>query len=71
LSVARDWAACYSTIIGAPHHDPPSVGTLRDRKAFDLVCAAQVLVEWWRQEYNTVRPHSALGYRPPAPEATA
>ena len=25
----------------------------------------------WRREYNTVRPHSALGYRPPAPEATA
>jgi len=23
----------------------------------------------WRQEYNTVRPHSSLGYRPPAPEA--
>ena len=23
----------------------------------------------WRQEYNTFRPHSALGYRPPAPEA--
>ena len=23
----------------------------------------------WSQEYNTFRPHSALGYRPPAPEA--
>ncbi len=22
----------------------------------------------WRREYNTFRPHSALGYRPPAPE---
>jgi len=30
---------------------------------------ARVLVEQWRREYNTVRPHSALGYRPPAPEA--
>ncbi len=30
---------------------------------------AQVLVEQWRQIYNKVRPHSALGYRPPAPEA--
>jgi transposase InsO family protein len=30
---------------------------------------AQVLVERWRHEYNTFRPHSALGYRPPAPEA--
>jgi putative transposase len=30
---------------------------------------AQVLIEAWRRHYNTVRPHSALGYRPPAPEA--
>ena len=25
--------------------------------------------EGWRVEYNTIRPHSSLGYRPPAPEA--
>jgi putative transposase len=25
--------------------------------------------EQWRRHYNTVRPHSALNYRPPAPEA--
>lgn len=31
--------------------------------------AAQVLAERWRKHYNTVRPHSALRYRPPAPEA--
>ena len=30
---------------------------------------AKILIERWRREYNTVRPHSALGYRPPAPEA--
>jgi len=30
---------------------------------------AQVLAERWRIHYNTVRPHSALGYRPPAPQA--
>jgi transposase InsO family protein len=30
---------------------------------------AKVLIERWRVEYNTIRPHSALGYRPPAPEA--
>ena len=28
---------------------------------------AQVLIEMWRKYYNTVRPHSALGYKPPAP----
>lgn len=30
---------------------------------------AQVLIEEWRREYNTLRPHSSLNYRPPAPEA--
>ena len=30
---------------------------------------ATVLVEQWRREYNTVRPHSACGGFPPAPEA--
>ncbi|MFZ5961781.1 IS3 family transposase [Thalassococcus sp. BH17M4-6] len=30
---------------------------------------AQILIEEWRKHYNTKRPHSALGYRPPAPEA--
>ena len=29
---------------------------------------AQVIIESWRRHYNTVRPHSSLGYRPPAPE---
>ncbi|HIM59107.1 MAG TPA: hypothetical protein EYM41_00745, partial [Dehalococcoidia bacterium] len=28
----------------------------------------QILTERWRQEYNTIRPHSSLGYRPSAPE---
>jgi hypothetical protein len=30
---------------------------------------AKVVIERWRREYNTVRPNSALNYRPPAPEA--
>jgi transposase InsO family protein len=30
---------------------------------------AQVVIEQWRAEYNTRRPHSALGYRPPVPAA--
>ena len=29
---------------------------------------AKVLIEQWRRHYNRIRPHSALGYRPPAPE---
>ena len=32
---------------------------------------AQIVIEKWRVEYNTRGPHSALGYRPPAPMAFA
>ena len=32
------------------------------------IIEAQVLIEQWRREYNQVRPHSSLSYRPPAPE---
>ena len=42
---------------------------LLDREIFYTLGEAKVLVERWRREYNTIRPHSALGYRPPAPEA--
>lgn len=41
---------------------------LLDREIFCSLCEAEVLIERWRRHYNTVRPHSALGYRPPAPE---
>jgi len=30
---------------------------------------AQIIIEQWRRFYNTKRPHSALGYRPPSPES--
>jgi hypothetical protein len=43
---------------------------LLEREIFDTLLEAKVLIERWRQEYNTIRPHSSLGYRPPAPEAT-
>jgi putative transposase len=42
---------------------------LLDREIFYTLGEAKVLIERWRQEYNRFRPHSALGYRPPAPEA--
>jgi transposase InsO family protein len=35
---------------------------------FSTLYEAQVLIERWRQHYNALRPHSSLGYRPPAPE---
>ena len=42
---------------------------LLDREIFYSVKEAQVLIELWRKEYNHIRPHSALAYRPPAPAA--
>ena len=42
---------------------------LLDGEIFDTLLEAKVLIERWRVEYNTVRPHSSLGYSPPAPEA--
>jgi putative transposase len=42
---------------------------LLDREIFHSLQEAEVLIERWRRHYNTSRPHSALGYRPPAPEA--
>jgi len=47
-------------------------GKLRDGllngELFDTVMEARILTERWRKEYNTIRPHSSLGGRPPAPE---
>jgi len=48
-------------------------GKLRDellnREIFTTLTEAKILIEQWQQEYNHVRPHSALRYGPPAPEA--
>jgi putative transposase len=48
-------------------------GKLRDEclngEIFYSLKEAQIVIEKWRIEYNTKRPHSALGYRPPAPAA--
>jgi hypothetical protein len=35
---------------------------------FNTLAEAKVLIEQWRRHYDTVRPHSSLRYRPPAPE---
>jgi len=42
---------------------------LLDREIFTTLVEAKVLIREWRKEYNQVRPHSSLNYRPPAPEA--
>ena len=47
-------------------------GKLRDeflnREVFYTLQELQILLEQWRRTYNQIRPHSALGYRPPAPQ---
>lgn len=47
-------------------------GKLRDEllncEIFYTLREAKVLINRWRTHYNSVRPHSSLGYRPPAPE---
>jgi transposase InsO family protein len=47
-------------------------GKLRDellnREIFTTLLEVKVLIENWRREYNHIRPHSSLGYRPPVPE---
>ncbi len=42
---------------------------LLNGEVFTTLTEARILIEQWRREYNQVRPHSSLGYWPPAPEA--
>jgi len=50
-------------------------GKLRDEllngEIFYSLKEAQVVIEQWRKHYNTIRPHSSLGYRPPAPQTSS
>ena len=58
------WESCYCESFN---------GKLRDEclngEIFYLLMEAQIIIEPWRVHYNTRRPHSAFGYRPPAPAA--
>ena len=76
----REWLA--HTGVGPLYIEPGSpwengyvesfIGRLRDEllngEIFDTLLEARVVIENWRREYNQFRPHSSLGYRPPAPE---
>jgi len=65
-------ARCNQTDSCDRRHPGDRAIKLRDEllngELFYTLREAQVLIEWWRVHYNTFRPHSALGYRPPAPE---
>ncbi len=43
---------------------------LLNGEIFYTLKEAQIIIEKWRVHYNTVRPHSSLGYKPPAPQST-
>ena len=42
---------------------------LLNGEVFYTLKEAQIIIEMWRKHYNTERPHSALGYKPPAPQS--
>jgi len=42
---------------------------MQNGELFYTLHEAHMLIKRWRRHYNTQRPHSALGYRPPTPEA--
>jgi putative transposase len=42
---------------------------LLNGELFYSLAEARIVIESWRQHYNTQRPHSSLGYKPPAPAA--
>ena len=80
-NAVREWLS--RTGVGPLYIEPGSpwengyvesfIGKLRDElldgEIFDTLLEAQVVIENWRREYNQFRPHSFLGYKPPAPEA--
>ena len=82
-NVLRDWCSfsgANTSYIepGSPWQNPfvESFGSrVRDEvlsvEAFDSLLEARVVIEDWRIEYNTVRPHSSLGWRPPSVYAVA
>ena len=75
--VVREWLARVG--VGTLYIEPGSPwengyiesfnGKLRDEllnlEIFDTLLEAKILIERWRREYNQIRPHSSLGYRPP------
>ncbi len=64
IEPASPWENGYNESFNAKLTDE-----LLNGEIFFTLKEAQVITERWRQEYNTFRPHSSLGYHPPAPEA--
>ena len=64
IELGSPWENGYCESFNARFRDE-----LLNGEIFCSLREAQILIESWRHHYNTVRPHNALGYRPPAPES--
>jgi len=58
------WENGYNELFNGKFRDE-----LLNGEIFYTLKEAQVLIEQWQEEYNNIRPHSSLSYRPPAPQA--
>lgn len=63
IATGRPWANGYVESFNARMR-----GELLNGEIFYSLKEAQIIIEGWRRDYNTVRPHASLGYRAPAPE---
>jgi putative transposase len=63
ITPASPWENGYKKGFNGSLHDE-----LLDGEIFYSLAEAIVLIEAWRRHYKTIRPHSSLGDRPPAPE---
>lgn len=52
---------CFASPAGA-------MDELPNGEIFYTLNEAKIIIEQWRRYFNTIRPHSALGYKPPRPE---
>ena len=66
IEKASPWENGYNESFNGKFRDE-----LLNGEIFYTLQEAKIIIEAWRRHYNTQRPHSALGYRPPAPETIA
>ena len=63
IKLGSPWENDYRESFNARFRDE-----LLNGEIFYTLQEAQIIIEQWRKHYNTIRPHGALGYHPPAPE---
>jgi len=71
ISIDRPEIICAGGLPGCGHIAAELRDELLNGEIFYGLKEAQTVIEQWRKHYNTIRPHSALNYRPPAPQTFA